>query len=400
MNYYEKLIHSLDSLMNIDREFLGDVSNQRKILSKNITPLCVNWHNNSKTHDIDIFDEAISYCKDSPLIAQQIFDLKWLYEINKFFISNDTRILNDISEKMYELKEFYKSRMCFIASIQYYTSRGSVSNSSNYMHSFMKAHQNMPGSYVTPVFAGSRACVPFPKIYDNIHNAVTPKTSFNNEISFLISANNEYIFKFFESYITSFLTFRVGDKLHLHWIIDRESDYNDLDFLVQKYLSQFSWFSVSKEKCPDISDKRTYFACRRFLLADEILKNNQMIVITDIDITFTSSHETLIHEIGTHEIALKINNWDKKTSFLPWNRAIAGIVAIKNSYAGFLFLYLFKQQFSMHFCEMWRNWSLDQTILGSIINSQYGTFLPIGNLKTHSLFKVPWQIKAPHNMPK
>jgi hypothetical protein len=132
----------------------------------------------------------------------------------------------------------------------------------------------------------------------------------SNSIIFT-SCNGEYIDKFLKSYAASASYVGIKNK----FIIDVVDHTETSKKIIEEVSSMFNnFYFVEDNNFPfDITwDKKTYYACRRFLLLPELLKKYNNIWITDIDMIFLRPLERINADIGYSKNNLDSNKFDDR----------------------------------------------------------------------------------------
>lgn len=118
----------------------------------------------------------------------------------------------------------------------------------------------------------------------------------------------------------------------------------------------------SYEPLPDwVQDKRTYYACARFIHGEKIMNDYQTsLFIMDADLIFLHEPKEFFNWMQQYDLALPLASG--LVTISPWRRVLAGNLFIKNNETGRHFLFLSKQ-YIMQKLDHPRAWTLDQNAL-------------------------------------
>ncbi|WP_343317654.1 hypothetical protein AAFM46_10435 [Arthrobacter sp. TMP15] len=137
-----------------------------------------------------------------------------------------------------------------------------------------------------------------------------------------------------------------------------------------------SWSSQTPPR--EVGNLITYYACARYLVADEVMKRyNTSIWIQDVDLFPTAPTISANHRLQEYDVALVESGG---LNFLaPWRRYLAGNVYISQSDNGRDFL-KYTVEYIISFLSVEDSWMLDQNALDWAIEKS-STDTLIGNMK-------------------
>ena len=170
------------------------------------------------------------------------------------------------------------------------------------------------------------------------------------------SCDPKYLRDHAQAYISSCA--KAENNVHLHVINASVNDWTYMQILKMGYKLMFpsGEMTISSEDTdlPTISEeqKRTYYACNRFIVASSII--NQPMLITDIDCLIMKHIDPLETDLGIflREPLPGVNDWEREGS-----RVAAGAVFVKETAKEFL-----QSVAQIILDNEWR-WFLDQTAL-------------------------------------
>ena len=153
----------------------------------------------------------------------------------------------------------------------------------------------------------------------------------------------------------------VGEESEVIPAIDETIKLFDMigDYRGEKGLIQPGF---SYEPLPDwVQDKRTYYACARFIHGEKIMNDYQTsLFIMDADLIFLHDPKDFFSWMQQYDLALPLSSGIVTVS--PWRRVLAGNLFIKNNGIGRHFLFLTKKYILQHL-DQTRAWTLDQNAL-------------------------------------
>lgn len=360
----------------------------------------ISWKIIRNTSDItqeiseDLSKKTLEKTKDFPHLNSRVYEIIWLYRIQRDFLSNsfNPQKTKDLLSKDLEKKNTpTKVNLILQGACEYFFN--GIDSAQYY---FLRGNQEyIKDSVVTPFLSYSRSICPVHTQHQKNKSLPTQNYIPNKHgTCILVAANSAYVARFLSNYVNSIASQAPSLYFHLHWIKDDEQ-YNEKAQcsieISQNILGEK--FSLSEEISPEIHDKRSYFALRRFLVAPDILKNFKRIIITDIDYTLNNNPSEFLDFNDAFDVSLQISHNTIRACF-PWLKITAGTVFIKNSAMGRTFLNEYKKRYEKIFLQNGFNWGIDQNILSSIYDD-FSNFEFIGNsLNTENPFSVPYEIKS------
>lgn len=360
----------------------------------------ISWKIIRNTSDItqeiseDLSKKTLEKTKDFPHLNSRVYEIIWLYRIQRDFLSNsfNPQKTKDLLSKDLEKKNTpTKVNLILQGACEYFYN--GIDSAQYY---FLRGNQEyIKDSIVTPFLSYSRSVCP--THIENKKNKLLATHEFipaRNKTCILVAANSAYVARFLSNYVNSITSQDPSLSLHLHWIKDSEQfDEKAQDSIDISKNILGEKFSFSEEMSPEIHDKKSYFALRRFLVAPEILKKFQRIIITDIDYIIKKNLSDFLNFNEAFDVSLQISENTIRACF-PWLKITAGTVFIKNSAMGRFFLDEYQKRYKKIFLPNGFNWGIDQNILSSIYDD-FSIFEFIGNsLNTENPFSVPYEIKS------
>jgi hypothetical protein len=260
---------------------------------------------------------------------------------------------------------------------------------------FLRANQEyISRGMVTPFFSYSRSICPPIEVFEESWDSVSGVSDEDGNLDcILVAANSGYVTRFLENYARSIRDQSNSVVFHLHWIKDGESESDETAMRVIEKVRQFlgEQFKTSEEACPNVSDKRSYYASCRFLIASALIGNYRRLMITDIDYEVVGDLHPFLQWCNKYDVSLQIYNNIKRV--FPWMRVMAGTVVVKNSAMGRLFLEAYRRYFDIAYLPHALNWGVDQNILSGLLE-RFEKLGFIGNSRlTKNPFVVPYTLK-------
>lgn len=183
----------------------------------------------------------------------------------------------------------------------------------------------------------------------------------------LVSGNLEYIYRFLPNYCSSILKFQKSSlELHVHVCFDT-FPYKEELVKINDILKDYNiLYEISYAEIPSYwHDKRTFYACSRYLFSNQVLyKYSKGLIITDLDYELTSDVENFFDSIKHCDVASRVNSNIK--GMFPWLKVMCGTIYVNNTPSGKYLLECFCKAFSTIFNPLNYNWGLDQNIWGCI----------------------------------
>ena len=270
----------------------------------------------------------------------------------------------------------------------------------------MRANANYnKNNVVTPFFSYSRAvCLPdmllfgvdfYPYKYKYFEQKISNDKSLENVL--LVSGNKEYLLKYLPNYCKSVKQRQNNPLLfHIHFVFDENIEFKDLEIIKQILENYGIDYEISYTLIPYFwNDKRTFYACSRYLFAAQILsKYKNGILITDLDYQLTEDCTNFYNIIKEYDVAFKVQN--NCASILPWLKVMCGTIYVNSTTNGLFILKCFSRAFSFSFNPINFNWGLDQNIWGGIYYLAKKMNISHYEIKK-DCFTVPYDIKNQHN---
>ncbi|WP_152608114.1 hypothetical protein [Burkholderia sp. A9] len=341
----------------------------------------------------ECFTAALAYTTSFPHLNSRLYEIMWLYRLNREYLKGN-----------FDAREFKKSLIADIKSdhrptrsnlllqgiCEYY-----LNGINEAQYYFLRANQEyISRGMITPFFSYSRSICPIVNLDQGVDRA-RPRAIGNKPPSdcILIAGNSSYITRFLDNYAKSIATHCPEITLHLHWIKDGNIEVDEAGSQAISEVHQIlgDSFKVSSEMCPDIGDKRSYYALSRFLVARDILQSYRRLIITDIDYEAIGSLDDFLSYCDQYEVCLQTSS--TVNSLFPWLKVLAGTVVVKSNSVGRLFLETYRRCYELTYLPYGLNWGIDQNILSSIHDKLFH-FGFIGNSRlVKNPFTVPYHIK-------
>ena len=192
----------------------------------------------------------------------------------------------------------------------------------------------------------------------------------NNDLTIIISLDSTFL-KYYGAQLFYTIIALKEYHFHFHLIDDEEIVKDNVSEAAEFFKSMIKFMSPNKtvieptfsyETRPSfIKDIKTYYACSRFLIAEDIMhkfKSNALII--DADLYIFDNLKLYLSNVEKYDISLPFS--DALHSLYPWRRIMAGSVFLKNNKRSLAFLKFVKKYIVNNLAKE-NTWTLDQNAL-------------------------------------
>ncbi len=152
-----------------------------------------------------------------------------------------------------------------------------------------------------------------------------------------------------------------GRAMHLHVVNPTETSFALFENLRNQHGQTVDLRLTSENRS---QGEAVYYACARFLRLPELLAAyRSLLIVVDIDATFTPSMLSLPESVTAADVALFYSD-----SPFPWLQRMAGLVLVRNSEEGQAFARLTASYLARKL-DGPRDWTLDQAAIHSVLRS-------------------------------
>lgn len=289
--------------------------------------------------------------------------------LNSELISRESEIYKCIENRLYKLEETDLEFSKLITGL-YYSYIGerqkaleAFEEAHNYKEKFIHKMKIDMGSYTYNMI--------------NSHTEYNPKIYFptdlkpdNSTLTILVSMDSAFL-KYYA--VQLFYTMIALKKYHFHFHIignpetsksiikDAEDLFHNIhDFMAPK--NKIITPSFSYEEPPTfVHDLKTYYACARFVSAENIMRSlNNDVLIMDADLFVFDEIDSYVEKLIQHDVAIPFST--SLMSLYPWRRIMAGNVYLKNNENAISFIHIVKNYIISHI-DKENSWTLDQNAL-------------------------------------
>jgi len=275
--------------------------------------------------------------------------------------------------------------------VYYFNKANQITAKNNCITAFMRYSRAMPAQ---SVFAWkSHTWAP------NDLQFMQNPARFTNGVVAVVSGNTRYINHFFENYARFLSENHHGAfaGIHVMWVREKHDEAEAIASALSVAKQHFSFINVTHEQV-DCSDKRSYFAMSRFLMARKLLDHYKMpLMITDLDFQLRTDPRPTIKQLNYFDVSFIHHNKPSVLWSFPWLRSMAGCVWVNDTDASREFLRLMEIGYRACFNPAWLNWGVDQNLLSCALhfcqsNSQI-KFAPLADITEKHIYGVPVDLK-------
>lgn len=391
-NQYYDFILDKDNISNYEPiiNILNGKTEEHKIIREKFIYLLFNeiWHNPKAKHKNA--NDIVQYVNELPAdqvsldVADYEFYINQYLQLKRFFIQNkfidvsyfNLRNLTSISSHPLrkQLQEIISSTGKKNFPPYKYLLQGKLEsflenrkNAGEAFRAFLKSNlDNVPG-IDQGVYTYSKVVQDQPISYE-IEFLSDLRT--RAELTFLMSMDERFL-RLYGLPILYIANILPQYHFHFHIVGQREivnhsvDDFLKLHHLMKTFTQNFSssgnvFFSF--EETPTIvMEKRTYYACARFLHANKIMERYESdILIMDIDLILKDDPTLYLTFLHQYDVSMPVSSGI--ISLCPWRRFLGGNVYLKNNLLARHFLRSVHKYISAHLDQP-TSWTLDQNAL-------------------------------------
>lgn len=212
------------------------------------------------------------------------------------------------------------------------------------------------------------------------------------DITFLVSVDEMFLRKYGMQLFYSIIALKQY-HFHFHVISNSENSKQIIEESQELFNQMTKFFKTEKkittptyssEEIPsEFVNEITYFACARFVNAEEIMEKLESDIITiDADFVINNDLQKMIDAVSRNDVAVTITTGF--TSFLPWTRFMGGTLYLKNNQSAKFFV-KYVRDYILSNMDKENSWTLDQNALcyAYEITNIKNTKCKIGDISTY-----------------